>query len=52
MVMCPKCFATNQENQKFCINCGSLICEDDQRLIEDFVLEEGLERWREKKEKI
>jgi hypothetical protein len=49
-VMCPHCFATNTDHVKFCVNCGGLVREDDQRLIEDFILEEGLEKWREKKD--
>ena len=49
MVMCPHCFATNQEDVKFCVNCGMLIKEDGQSYLEDYVLEEGLEKWRNKK---
>ena len=50
MVMCCRCFVTNEDDRKFCVNCGCLINEDEQTFIEDYVLEESLEKKREKKD--
>ena len=49
--MCPQCFATNEPSRKFCRNCGGLLREDGQQFfeIEDYILEDGLEKWRERK---
>ena len=43
-MMCPVCYATNEDGALFCVNCNSKLFE-----IEDYILEDGLEKWRKKK---
>jgi len=45
-MMCPVCYATNEDGLLFCVNCSSKLFE-----IEDYVLEGGLERWRKCRKK-